>query len=66
MFVAITLIIAGCAVLAVATFGKNFSVGDADAMTSWDRPRSRWSRRPVSLIAGLMLLGIGIKSLISN
>jgi hypothetical protein len=66
MLFGIALILGGCTGLAVAAFGKNFSVGDADAMTSWDKPTSRWSGRLVSLIAGLMLLAIGIKLLILN
>jgi hypothetical protein len=64
MLIGIALIIGGCTGLAVAVFGKNFSVGDADAMTSWDKPRSRWSGTLVFLIAGLMLLAIGIRLLI--
>jgi len=64
MLIGIALIISGCAGLTIAALGKNFSVGDADAMTSWNKPRSRWSGRLVFLIAGLMLLAIGIRLLI--
>jgi hypothetical protein len=64
MLIGIVFVLGGCTGLAVAAFGQNFTVGDADAITSFDRPASKWSSRLVSGIAGVMLLGFGIKCLI--
>ena len=64
--VPVALIIFGCIGLIVSVVGKNFFVGDADAMTSWDKPSSQWSGRLISFAAGIMLIAVGIKELIYN
>jgi hypothetical protein len=60
----IVFIVGGCIGILVAIFGKEFSVGDADAITSFNQKRSRRSGRLISLVAGLLLLAFGMKVLI--
>jgi hypothetical protein len=59
----VVLIIGGCIGLIVAVKGKIFYVGDADAISSFNRRRSTWSGRLVSAIAGTLLIAVGIKLL---
>ncbi len=60
----IVFVIGGCVGVLVAIVGKEFWVGDADAMTSFNQRRSRRSGRLISLVAGLLMLAFGLKVLI--
>jgi hypothetical protein len=53
-------LIAGSVGILVGIFGKDFYVGDVFATGSYNRKRSTWSGRLISLLAGVSLLALGI------
>jgi hypothetical protein len=59
--IAAALIVGGCIGIVVGFVGKEFYVGDADAISSFDRKSSTWSGRLVAILAGGVLLVGGIK-----
>jgi hypothetical protein len=59
-------IILGCIGLIVAVMGKEFSVADSDAISSFNQRMPTWLGRLIAAIAGTLLLAYGIKTLFFN
>jgi hypothetical protein len=57
-------IVAGIIGVLIGIFGKEFSIGDPDAISSFDRKSSRRSGRVVFVLTGVLLIAFGFKSLL--
>ncbi len=58
-------IILGAIGVILGVRGGRFYIGDSDAMTSFNRESSTRSGRTVFIIAGILLIALGIKFLSS-
>ena len=63
---AVTFIIFGVLAIIAGAKAKQFYVGDADAITSWDRPRSKTSGRVIFFTVGALFIIFGVTALLRS
>jgi hypothetical protein len=60
----VLLVIFGVLGIAGGIFGKDFRAADVVALGEFKQKSSKWSGQLVFIVAGLILIGIGIKMLV--
>lgn len=63
-WVGIVIVLAGVGGIVGGIFGRDFFVGDADAISSFSERRSRRSGKTICITVGVLIIACGLKVLL--